>query len=65
MKEFDEDDIDLDAPLDVRFVVIGFGMMIFGLTLPLFYLENIYFKYLCFLIFLSSFFVMTKRETYY
>lgn len=65
MDEFDnEDDVDFNASLDVRFVVAGLAMMIFGLILPLFYLENIYLKYLCFSMFLSSFFVMTKRETY-
>ena len=54
MQEFEDDDINLNAPLDVRFVFVGLLMLIFGLlTIP--FVENIYIKYLVFSVCLHLF----------
>jgi len=61
MEEFEEDDdIELNKPLDVRFVVLGLTMMIFGLAAFLF-IESIWTKYFGLLCFIASFFIMTKK----
>lgn len=64
MDEFQEDendDIELNAPLDIRFVVIGLLMMITGLFfLP--FAENIYLKVTAISFLILSPFVMTKTE---
>ncbi len=62
MEEFveDDNDIELNKPLDVRFVVLGLIMMIFSLPAAVF-TENIWAKYFEFFCFLASFFIMTKK----
>lgn len=61
MDEFDDDDVAVNAPLDVRFVIVGVLMMIVSLILfPV--LENPYLKIFFALTFFSSIFVMTKRK---
>lgn len=62
MEEFaDNDDIDVNAPLDVKYVFVGLSMLISGLITILF-VENIWIKYLGFFCLLASFFVMTKKD---
>ncbi len=62
MEEFeDNDDIDLNAPLDIRYVFVGLSMLIFGLlTIP--FVENIWIKYFGFFCLLASLFIMTKKD---
>ena len=62
MEEFeDDDDIELNKPLDVRFVVLGLSLMISSLS-TIIYLENSFLKIICGLLFLVSFLIMTKKE---
>lgn len=65
MDEFEaelyEDDDELNAPLDVRFVVLGLSMLILSLVL-LAAAGNGWPKYLGALFFFASFFVMTKKQ---
>lgn len=62
MEEFEDDDgdIELNKPLDVRFVILGLIMMIFSLVAAAF-TEYMLAKYFAFFCFLASFFIMTKK----
>jgi len=60
MEEFENDDIEINKPLDVRFVVLGLGMMIFGLVAVAF-IGNIWAKYFGLFCFFASFFTITKK----
>jgi hypothetical protein len=64
-EELEDDDDIYNAELSIPHVIVGLLMMVLGLAIPLtFNLENDWLKYLCFLIFISSFFVMTVRKKY-
>lgn len=62
MEEFEDDaDIEINKPLDVRFIVSGLLLMISSLS-AIIYLENSFLKIICSLLFLGSFLIMTKKE---
>ncbi len=62
MEEFeDNNDSEINSPLDMRYVFVGLAMLIFGLTAFVF-IENIWTKYFGFFCFLASFFIMTKKD---
>lgn len=62
MNEFEDDyDIELNKPLDVRFVILGLSLMISGLIIIAF-VTNLWVRYVGIFGFAVSFFVMTKKE---
>jgi len=62
MNDFeDDDDIELNKSLDVRFVILGLLLMISGLIIIAF-ITNLWVKYVGIIGFAVSFFVMTKKE---
>jgi len=60
-KEFDDSDIALNAPLDVRYVVVGLLMMVLSLPLATLF-QNQIIRYIFGISFLASFVVVTKRK---
>ena len=61
MEEFDDDDINLNAPLDIRYVIVGLAMLISGL-ICIALVENQWVKYVGFACLILSVFVMTKKD---
>jgi hypothetical protein len=62
MKEFEDDDyIDLNAPLDFRFVILGLSLLILSLVL-IASAKSIWTIYFGAIAFFASFFVMTKKD---
>ena len=60
--QFDDADVALNAPLDVRYVVVGLLMMVLSLPIAIFIVENQTVRFLCFGAFVASIFIMTKRK---
>ena len=61
MDEFEDDDINLNSPLDVRCVILGLSMLVAGLIAVAF-AENLRVREAGALVFFASFFVMTKKQ---
>jgi hypothetical protein len=61
MQEFDDEDAEINRPLDKRFVIAGLSMMVFGLVGTV-YFEMRIIKWICVVSLFTSYFVMTKKE---
>lgn len=61
MGDFEDDnDAEINRPLDVCFVILGLKMLILSLTAVVF-IENTWAKYFGLFCFFASFFIMTKK----
>lgn len=62
MPEFeDDDDFEINRPLDRRYVAVGLSMLVFGLFGSVAF-ENQIIRLICLFCLVASLFVMTKRE---
>jgi hypothetical protein len=63
MDEFEDDDDDaaINAPLDVRYVIVGLAMMVLGLII-LAFTEYRWLKSVGAFVYFASFFVMLKKQ---
>ncbi|CAN5498013.1 hypothetical protein BH10ACI1_BH10ACI1_13140 [soil metagenome] len=57
----DDDDVELNKPLDVRFVILGLSLLIAGLMIIPF-VENQWIKYIGLICLFSSVFIMTRTD---